>query len=104
MQQSMLKTRVMRRVYIMWMLRKILHPVAMKTAFTALCLWYSTTYISYAQVFANAPTLLDVERGMRFLGAAVSHTEPMTIALLLGVTVFAAWTATDIVKRKEAYF
>ena len=98
-----LRRRIMRRIYLVWGLRMLLHPVTAKTALVAALLWKSTDFVSYRDVFANLPDALDVNRHIAFFHDAVVSTDGATMLVLTMTGVFAVWLFSDIFHRKGAY-
>jgi len=99
-----LTKRIMRRIYLVWSIRLALHPTTLKVLIAALLIVRSTTYVSYVNVFANMPTLLDVSAGMQFMKMAMYHAHPMTLVLLSSVVWLSVWAVADTVfKRREAW-
>lgn len=97
--QNALKGRIMRRIYFVFALRSLLNPLFLKSLIAIVFLWRSTTYISYAQVFANAPTWTDIPRNLAFARDAMMHTETTSIALVLSFAVLCAWLASDVMRK-----
>jgi hypothetical protein len=102
-QNNVLKRRIMRRVYLLWGLRLLLHPVTAKTALVTVLAWKSTDFVSYSSVLANLPNALDVQRQIAFLHDAIVATDGATMFVLTMIGVFATWLMLDIVHRKQAY-
>ena len=104
-QHSTLSKRIMRRVYLIWSIRLLLHPTMVKVLLAALLLVRSMKYVSYANVFANMPALFDVPAGVQFMRSALHHTQPMTIVLLSSVVWLSVWVIADaLFRRREAWF
>lgn len=97
--QNALKGRIMRRIYFVFALRSLLNPLFLKSLIAIVFLWRSTTYISYAQVFANAPTWTDIPSNLAFARDAMLHTETTSIALVLSFAVLCAWLASDLMRK-----
>jgi len=92
----------MSRIYIIYGLRLLLHPVTLKAILVGLLFWRSTSYVSYAQVLANAPTLMDIRHGFTFTHVAMMRTETATIAILTIVGLLAIWMTRDILVHKQS--
>lgn len=95
-----LKKRIMRRVYFVWTIRALLHPVFLKTLIVLVFFVRSTDYISYANVFANAPTFADLPGALVFMQSAFANTELSSLFLLSGMGVVGVWLASDL-RRKQ---
>ena len=99
-----LKKRIMRRVYLVWGIRALLHPVFLKALIVLVFFFRSTEYISYADVFANAPALLDVPHAFQFLQSAFTNTEISSLALLFGMGMVGIWIVTDFARKRIESF
>lgn len=96
-----LTSRIMRRVYFVWSIRMLLHPTTLKALIAALLFVRSTKYVSYADVFANMPTVFDMSAGIQFAKAAMHHAHPMTLVLLSSVGWLAVWVVVDMLSRRK---
>jgi hypothetical protein len=94
-----LKNRIMRRVYIVWGVRALLHPVFLKALIVFVFFSRSTSYISYANVWRNAPELTDLPRNLAFMRDAFVHTDAISATLILGMLMLMTWIAFDLVHR-----
>jgi hypothetical protein len=101
--KTILKRRIMRRIYVIAGLRLLLHPVTVKSVLVGALAWKSTDFVSYANVFANLPDAMDVSRYLAFLHDAIVSTDGATMLVLTMTGVFATWAILDIIKRKQAY-
>lgn len=101
---TLLTKRIMRRIYLVWMIRLVLHPILLKTIIVGILFWRSTEYISYSNVIANAPRLTDIGSSLTFARGAVMHSESMTLVLLLGVLATATWLLSDIIHRRGHFY
>lgn len=103
-QNSALTRRIMRRVYLIAAIRMLLHPVFLKSLIVAVFFWRSTSYVSYSNVIANAPSLFDINRDFAFYSSAVMHAEAMTLALLFSILTLVVWISFDMLnKRTQAW-
>lgn len=93
----------MRRAYLIWAMRKVLHPVTMKLTLITVLVWKSTEYVSFSRVFANLPNVLDVRHEIAFMRSAVTQTELATLIILPLIAGFFAWIVVDIVHKRHAY-
>lgn len=96
---NMLTDRIMRRIYLVWAVRSLLHPVFLKALIVIVFFYRSTNYISYTNVFHNAPTLTDIPRGLAFVRDAFVHTDSISATLLVGMLALSTWIAFDLVHR-----
>ncbi len=100
-----LSRRIMRRIYVVWAFRTLLNPLFLKSLIVFVFIARSTEYISYSNVFANAPALTDIPRNVVFAREALMHTEATSLGLLLGILAVTAWLATDFLsKTRHAHF
>jgi len=86
------KNSIMRRVYAVWLLKKITSPCAARIAVLIALLWQMTFYISFNNVIANIPSLTD----FGFYLSAVSNTETASKMILLGVILLGVWLMRDL--------
>lgn len=89
----------MRRIWIVWAIRQAIHPTVLKSLLAALLFWRSTAYVSYAQVFENAPSLANIPGNLSFAWSAAVHTEMTTLLLVVSVLALGAWAMADIAKK-----
>ena len=95
----------MRRIYFVYALRTVLNPLFLKSLIALVFVWRSTAYISYGNVFANAPQLTDIPRNLTFMRDAFMHTEVTSATLLLSTVAILAWLASDFIRKSQhAYF
>ncbi len=92
-----LKQRIMWRVYTIWAARAALSRTALKVYILAVILWKSTEYVSYTNVWDNAPNITNVAGNVQFLGGALSQTETTNAVLFLGLLILFAWIVFDLV-------
>ncbi len=98
---TLLTKRIMRRIYFVWAIRMMLSPVVLKSLIAVLFFWRSTAFVSYANVFANAPQFWDIPRNVQFFRSAAMHAETTTLLLVFGTIVLAAWVCMDMLSRKS---
>lgn len=96
-----LKRRIMRRVWMVWFIRQAIHPTVLKALVAVLFFWRSTAYVSYGQVFENAPSLANIPGNLSFAWNAATHTEMTTLLLVVSVLALGVWTMSDIAKEKH---
>ncbi len=99
-----LTRRIMRRIYLIAVIRMFLHPVFLKSLIVAVFFWRSTAYVSYAHVIANAPSFFDIRSDVTFYGSALMQAEAATIALLFAIGALLIWISFDMIhKRTQAW-
>lgn len=98
-QDVALKGKIMRRIYMIYMLRLLVHPKTIKSALFLVMFWRSTAYVSYASVFQNSPNVFDVGREVDFARSAVMQTEATTLVLVFGAILMFGWLLRDMIHR-----
>ncbi len=107
MEQTLLKRdaqltkRIMRRVYLISVIRLAIHPTTIKVALAALLFFRSMKYVSYAHVLENMTSLTNASSGIGFVKGAMLHAHPMTLVLLSSVVWLAVWAVADAYFRKH---
>ncbi|KKW37160.1 MAG: hypothetical protein UY81_C0002G0018 [Candidatus Giovannonibacteria bacterium GW2011_GWA2_53_7] len=94
----------MRRIWLMWAIRRTLNPMTLKAAIALTFVWRSTAYVSYGNVFANAPQLSDLSRNITFAQSAIVHAETATLFLVFGALLVGVWLAFDLLRQKSPAF
>jgi len=95
------KAYIMRRVYLLWFLRKAFNPFSMKIILLVLLGWQMTSYVSIKQVIINWNFDAGFAGSYAFLESAILNTEVMTQILILGMIAFTALLVRDIVQRRK---
>lgn len=99
-----LKKRIMRRVYMIWLFRKITSPFALESAaFMALTVWL-LHYFSLKHVIINALSLSSPASMFNFFTSAFMSTELIVQVLSLAVLAAFAVLARDIVRTMKPIF
>ena len=94
---SDLKTRIMRRVYLVWFFRQLFSPFLIKFYVLALAFWQIGRLVWVEKVFSNALAKPDWSASIGYLAQSVSSTE-LTVQLLLGVTLVGGlWIFRDLI-------
>lgn len=89
----------MRRVYTIWLLRRLFSPFSMKLLILLGAIKQSANLIFVRSVLHNAPSPFDPLANFQFFSGAFFHTD-LTIKLLLILTLaISAWLIRDIVMR-----
>ena len=101
---SYLKTRVMRRVYAIWMLRRATSPRVLKFLILVASIWQFKERVFVSAVFANMPNLADLTSTYNFFLAAVVQTQfAVQVSILVGA-LFAMLLLRDFTTRREATY
>lgn len=96
MTSSKLRKKIMRRVYALYVMRRLLSPLALK-AYTLVLLFTGTAaLVSVSNVFKNMPQLGDVGGILYFSLAAFLNTEVLVQMLVVGMVIFLAMLARDV--------
>jgi len=98
-----LKERIMGKIYLIWMIRMLIHPTILKTVIVLVLFWRSTQYVSYSNVFANAPTLSDISSSLHFSQDALLNTETATLYILSGIALVGFWLLADVIRARSAH-
>jgi len=97
---TQLKNRIMRRVYAVWIIKKVFSPIVIKTAILLAFVWQMAALVSFTNVLANTNSIIDYN----FFWHAFLNTEMLTKVLLLGSIVLIALVARDIYKNFSGIF
>jgi len=90
------KKSIMRRVYVIWIFRRLTTPAMLKLYVFTTFMWQSAYYMSLPQVFANLPAITDVSANYSFAVTAFSRTELMMQVLFAGIVGIGAWFVSDL--------
>ena len=95
-----LEGRIMRRVYFIWLARKVASPRAFKAySFVAFSLAFVSS-VSVTNVIANAPQFGDVAKNVRFFVNAAVGTDTAVQFLLFGMSLTAVLLMRDFIGQK----
>ena len=97
MEANVLKKKIMRRVYAVYVLRKVINRFSLKCGALILFAVGVISVVSVTDVIANMPYLLDTAALFYFSKYAFMNAEMTVQVLLLGTTVFMVWLAKDLV-------
>ncbi len=92
---SQLKEQVLRRVRVVWYLREY-SGIVFHVGLLLLVVWWSTVFVSYSQVFSNAPS--DVTQFTSFIFSAWAHTEILNMLLFFLVLYFGGLLLRDLIR------
>ena len=99
-----LKTRIMRRVYVVWFLRQALSARSMKVMIVLASLWQIKQLVYVKAVIANMPKLTDLAANYNFFSYALLHTQFAVQLSILVSGVLMVWIASDTLKRQPGYW
>jgi len=89
----------MRRVYVMWTLRKLTRPRAFQAYVLLIAIYQVLSNVSISNVLHNAPAPVHVRTFMTFVTGALSHTGiVIQVSLAIGA-IFGLWLARDVIKN-----
>lgn len=89
----------MRRVYMIWVARKIANPINLKIAgFLAALLWLRQ-YVSIKHVLYNSPSFTDPVETLGFFSSAFWNTTTAVEILVLAVLVLGVFLVRDALKK-----
>ncbi len=98
--KTQLEKQIMRRVYLTYMLRKILQPVLVKVYIVLALVWQASRYVSVPDVFTNASAALQPEKMYHFYVSAFANTEGIVQIAIIGSALLAVWALRDIAFRE----
>ncbi len=88
----------MRRVYVVFFLRKVVKPFVIKMGSVAALGVAVATLVSVQNVLGNMPSPSEFVSFGKFVFSAFANTELSVQALLLAVAVLAAFAARDLAR------
>jgi len=93
-----LRGRIMRRVYLVWLIRKILSPVTAKVLILAGLARQLFIFVSVKDVMINAPSVYDLSASFQFFGNAFINTGNAVQLSLLTAILLSLWLTRDFVR------
>lgn len=94
-----LKNQVMRRVYFVYIVKKILRPLVAKSAAFAALAIVLMIYVSVRDVIINMPHAIDVLSVYKFLVAAFAHTTTSVQLVFIAMFSISLFIISDIAKN-----
>lgn len=98
-----LKKRIMRKVYTVYALRKILSKTAFKIYVAVALLFGIKVFIHVSAVIRNLPNFRNLSGLYNFLLYAVVNTEVAVQFIIFGITALVVWIMKDMVKNIFIY-
>ena len=92
----LLKQRIMRRVYAVWILKNVARPFLIKGSVFVAFIWEMRQTVSLRHVFANIPGPSNIGEVYNFFSYAFAHTEIMVQTLSIGLALLGIWMMRDI--------
>jgi hypothetical protein len=93
----LIEARIMNRVRRLYLLRKILHPMALKSYVGAVLAAAGVSLVSVSNVLSNALTASTPSAAFGFATQALMHTEPLVQAIFLAAAALGVFLLRDIV-------
>ena len=103
MPQQVLRKRIMRRVYTVWVLKKLTSPIAMKLLILAGIMKQSFSLVSVSNVIKNSPSFLDPVASSTFVTRAFLHTELSVQFLTLATLALLLWFIRDAIFKPNQF-
>ena len=99
-----LKTRIMRRAYTIWALRKVTSPRVVKSLIFVVAIWQFKEHVFVSKVFENMPSVLDAPATYNLFSSALTHTQLIVQTSILAGAIFGLLLIADFVNRKRATY
>lgn len=90
------KKTIMRKIYLIWMFRKIFNVTVAKVVAIFVLVWQLTAYVSFANVVRNLPSLSDFSASYSFFESAVVNTEITTQVLMVAILMLGFFLVRDV--------
>jgi magnesium-transporting ATPase (P-type) len=98
-----IKKGIMRRVYFIWMIKRIASPLVIKIAALIVFMWRTSFYVSGIDIANNARvSAASFGSTVGFLSSAVANTEVFTLIFLSLIAVLAIWIVKDVFEKTES--
>lgn len=101
--QTQFKNETMRRIYAVFLMRKLVGRIAIKTYILVGLVYVQSKLIFVKQVFANMPSITDIPAVYNFYSYAILHTSATVQMATFAGLALALWLFRDLFK-KEDYF
>lgn len=98
---SNLTQKIMRRVYVVWLLRQLLHPTTLRVLALGGIFWSLRFYISFRSVITNLASTDNLFGGYGFWRSALTHTEVGVQVLMILATAVALWLGWDAIRLRS---
>lgn len=93
----------MRRVYVIFFLRTVVKPVAIKTAFASASVFAVAALVSVRDVFHNMPSLAEFAAFAKFVFYAFVNTQFAVQALSVVLIALGLWAARDLLRVRALF-
>lgn len=98
---TQLQKQIMRRVYLVYVLRTVFQPAFVKLYIVLALLWQTTRYVSLPDVLYNASGALAPVKMYRFYIDAFANTEIAVQLIIFSVLLLGMWIVKDIAQGTE---
>ena len=89
----------MRRVYMVYLARKVANPFSVKVALVLVLLAYLRQYVSIKHVLVNSPSFMNPAEAFNFFGHAFFNTTLAVEAITVGLVVVGVLFLRDAFRR-----
>lgn len=96
---SIIKKRIMRRVYMIWVARKVANPLSLKLAGLLVTLLWLRQYVSIKHVLYNSPSFTNPLETLGFFSNAFLSTTFVVEVLVVAVLALGFFLLRDAVRR-----
>jgi len=93
-----LNKRIMRRVYMIYMLRTLINPITLKSFVLFGAAFAMASLISVTNVLENMPSIADISVFFSFTFSAFTGTEVLVQLLVVAVAAVGLWLVRDFVR------
>jgi hypothetical protein len=93
----------MRRVYAIWILKKLTSPLFMKFLILVGMIRVSFSMVSIPNILKNSPSFLDTSASYQFFTTAFWHTEIGVKFIAVMILVFLCWLVRDLFKSAPEF-
>lgn len=93
----------MRRVYAVWVLKKLTSPLFMKFLILVGMIRISFSMVSVPNILKNSPPLLDTAASYQFFTAAFWHTEIGVKLVAVSIVGLLLWLARDFLLHEPEF-
>ena len=96
-----LKSQIMRRVYMVHLLKRVTSPVAIRVYIVVAVLWQVVLRVSVINVIKNSPNVIDLGHFSQFAIRTFQGTELIVQVLVAALFAFGVWLVRDILKMRH---
>lgn len=96
-----IKKRIMRRIYVLFVLRKLINARAMKVYTVTGFIYGMLSLVSVGNIVANMPQISDISGLLTFMTYALTHTEFVVQILIFGTLAVSLWLVKDIAQESK---